>query len=207
MTIAQDYYGGLRRALDAGPPGELDNVADLVLRASLCDHVVYTFGNGASAALASHMATDLGKGTAHDHGLAPSLATGRRLRVVSLADNCALMTAYGNDVGYEYLFVEQLRGLLRNGDVVVGISGSGSSPNILRALEYAKSQGAAVVGFTGSMPGSEQMAVRCDVVVRAPLARIDQIEDMHVCFNHILTRILDERLHDVGSAIRPAGHA
>ena len=205
MTIASEYYTDLRHVFEAGPPDELDEVAALIWEAALGGRVVYTLGNGASAALASHMATDLGKGTAHDHGLDPQQPSGLRLRVVSLTDNSALLTAYGNDVGYEYTFVEQLRNLLQKGDVVIGISGSGSSPNVLRAMEYARAQGAHAVGFTGNMPGWEQMATRCDVLVRAPLERIDQIEDVHVSFNHILARVLREKMHRGRPTSRSSG--
>ena len=200
MTIAADYYTSMRRAFEASVPEALEAAAALVFEAAVSGRAVYTFGNGASASLASHMATDLSKGTAHDHGFEPSRPTGLRLRAVSLTDNSALVTAYGNDVGYEYIFVEQLRTLLRNGDVAIGISASGSSPNVLRALEYSRVQGARSVGFTGSMPGAKEMAARCDVLVCAPLVHIDQIEDMHVSFNHILTRILDEQLQQASSA-------
>jgi D-sedoheptulose 7-phosphate isomerase len=95
MTIASEYYRDLKRGFEAGPPPELDEVAVLTMDASLSGRVVHTFGNGASAAPASHIATDLGKGTAHNHGLEPAHPSGPRLRVVSLADNSALLTAYG----------------------------------------------------------------------------------------------------------------
>src|SRR5437763_5758136 len=117
-ALARGYYEDLRSALEAGPPPELDRAAVLLYDAAAAGRSIYTFGNGASAALASHLATDLGKGTAHDHGLPPAEPAGVRVRLSSLSDNAALVTAYGNDVGYEFTFVEQLRGLMREGDVV-----------------------------------------------------------------------------------------
>ena len=172
VTVPEAYYADLRAALEAGPPPELDQAAALLREAG----VVYTFGNGASAALASHIATDLGKG--------------RRLRVVSLVDNAALVTAYANDQNYECVFEEQLRRVFRDGDVALGISGSGSSQNVLSALAYARSAGGRTVGFTGDMPDWYRMSAVCDVLVRAPLTAIEQIEDLHVVFAHILMRML-----------------
>jgi D-sedoheptulose 7-phosphate isomerase len=193
-TVVSQYYGTMRNAFESVPPPELEEAAALLYGAAVSGHAIYTFGNGASAALASHMATDIGKGTAHDHGLSPSVSAALRIRISSLVDNAALLTAYGNDVGYEFTFVEQLRGLLNEGDVAIGISGSGASPNVLRALEYARAHGARTIGLTGSMSSAIEMTSRSDIVVCAPLDRIDQIEDMHVSFSHILMRLLDERL-------------
>ena len=176
MSVARAYYDDLRGALEAGPPPELDEVAAVLRDADAAGNTTYTFGNGASAALASHMATDLGKG--------------RRLRIAALVDNAALVTAYANDQNYECVFEEQLRRVLRPGDVALGISGSGASANVLGALEYARGAGARTVGFTGSMDGWEKIAAHCDVVVRAPLTAIEQIEDLHVVFAHIVMRLL-----------------
>jgi D-sedoheptulose 7-phosphate isomerase len=175
VSVADAYYGDLRRALEAGPPRELEDAAAVLRNASM----TYAFGNGASAALASHIATDLGKG--------------RRLRIVSLVDNAALVTAYANDENYECVFEEQLRRILRPGDAVLGISASGGSENVVCALAYARSAGAQTIGFTGDMPSWQRMAEHCDVVVRAPLREIEQIEDLHVVFAHILMRMLGEQ--------------
>ena len=180
MTTAADYYAALRSALDAGPPPALEHAADVLYAAHERGNVTYTFGNGASAALASHIATDLGKGL--------------RLRVVSLVDNAALVTAYANDQNYDCVFEEQLRRVIRPGDVAFGISASGRSRNVLAAVEHAADQNAHTVGFTGGGAGGELMAARCQVLVRAPLEEIEQIEDLHVVFAHILMRLLRERL-------------
>jgi D-sedoheptulose 7-phosphate isomerase len=193
-AIGTEYYGALSAALAEGPPAELDAVTDLLFSAVLGGNGVYTMGNGASAALAAHMACDLGKGTAADLGAPADQVGAPRLRIVSLPDNVALMTAYGNDVNYEYVFVEPLKNLLRPGDVVLAISGSGSSPNVLRALEYARTCGAHTVGFTGSMPGAAQMKARCDITVCTPLTKMEQIEDAHVSFMHIVAISLRAKL-------------
>src|SRR5215212_12044521 len=113
VSAAGEYYATLRVALATGPPQELDEAAALLHDAVRDDGTIYTFGNGASAALASHLTTDLGKRLG--------------IRVVSLVDNVALLTAYANDENYECVFAEPLRRLLRDGDVALGISGSGTS--------------------------------------------------------------------------------
>lgn len=192
--IAETYYAALTQSLAAGPPAELHRVTDLLYDAALTGHVVYTLGNGASAALAAHMACDMGKGTAADLGRSSTQLSGTRLRIVSMPDNAALMTAYGNDISYESVFVEPLKNLLNQDDVIIAISGSGSSPNVLRALEYARARGAHTVGFTGSMPSAAAMAPLCDVLVQTPLTMMEQIEDAHVMFHHIVALMLRERL-------------
>ena len=180
MSIAGDYYAELLVALAAGPPAELDAAATLLHDAARAGGTIYTFGNGASAALASHATTDLGKRLG--------------VRVVSLVDNAALLTAYANDENYECVFAEPLRRLLRDADVALGISGSGTSPNVLAALELARREGARSILLTGTMAGSEDADACYDVVVRAPVEPIEQIEDLHVVFCHILMRLLAERL-------------
>ena len=167
-----EYFTQISRALDLGPPPELEQAAEILRNGN----VVYTFGNGACAALAGHMATDLAKGAG--------------MRVVSLVENAALLTAYANDHDYDCVFEQPLRALLQPGDVAFGLSASGRSANVLTALEYAHEAGARTVAFTGSMDGTERLAACCDVVVRAPLDVIEQIEDLHVIYAHVLLHML-----------------
>jgi D-sedoheptulose 7-phosphate isomerase len=169
-----DYFAMLRDALSLGPPPELAQAADVLRNAD----VVYTFGNGACAALAGHIATDLGKGAG--------------MRVVSLVENAALLTAYANDHDYDCVFEQPLRALLRPGDVAFGLSASGRSTNVIAALEFAREADARTIAFTGSMDGTERLAACCDVVVRAPLDVIEQIEDLHVIYAHVLLRMLKD---------------
>jgi D-sedoheptulose 7-phosphate isomerase len=169
-----EYFAQIMRALDLGPPPELEQAANVLRNAG----VIYTFGNGACAALAGHIATDLGKGAG--------------MRVVSLVENASLLTAYANDHDYDCVFEQPLRALLRPDDVAFGLSASGRSPNVLAALEYAREAGARTIAFTGSMDGTERLADCCDVVVRAPLDVIEQIEDLHVIYAHVLLRMLKD---------------
>lgn len=177
-----EYFAAVACALAAGPPLELERAVALVHDAVAQDATIYTFGNGACAALAGHMATDLGKGL------------GGRVHVVSLVENSSLLTAYANDHDYDCVFEQPLRSLLRPGDVAFGLSGSGTSPNVLRALEFAHESGGRTVAFTGGIGRTERLDACCDVVVRAPLAVMEQIEDLHVVYAHALMWRLRERL-------------
>lgn len=177
-----DYFTAVAGALAGGPPPELERAVELVHEAVAADRTIYTFGNGACAALAGHMATDLGKGL------------GGKVHVVSLVENSALLTAYANDHDYDCVFEQPLRSLLRKGDVAFGLTGSGRSPNVLRALEYARDAGGRTVAFTGSMGTAERLDDCCDVVVRAPLRVLEQIEDLHVVYAHALMWRLRELL-------------
>ena len=143
---------------------------------------VYIIGNGGSASTASHMACDFGKGA--------SCQGRRRLRVMSLTDNVAHMSAISNDISYDAVFVEQLRNLLGKGDLLIGISASGNSPNLLKAFDYAGELNLptlALVGFDGGKMG--QIA-SCSIHVNTKSYGI--AEDVHLIVNHIWTEMLKE---------------
>ncbi|RWH78066.1 SIS domain-containing protein [Mesorhizobium sp.] len=178
------YVNAVQDALGRTDFAAVSRTIEVVETAFREERQIFAFGNGASAALASHMATDAGKLLIADDGLGGR----KRLRIQSLNDNCAWLTAIGNDIGYDNLFTEQLANFLRPKDIVIGISGSGSSPNVLRALEYAKSRGATLIGFTSARPSAETMAGLCDICLRAPLDMMEQIEDIHVIYHHIIVR-------------------
>lgn len=142
---------------------------------------IYFMGNGGSAATASHFANDLAYGTnSYD----------KPFRVISLTDNQAVITALGNDFGYEEIFVRQLRVLGLAGDVVVGISASGNSPNLIRAFDYAKSAGIKTVAITAFDGGKmKQMA---DEYVHVPTApkEYGPAEDAHMILDHLVGAFL-----------------
>jgi len=191
---AQTYLDDIRGALDETQIVELVKVVDRLYEAFASEHTIFTFGNGASAALASHMATDMGKLTSLDFGTGPVPRTVKRLRIASLCDNSAWLTAIGNDLAYEDVFLEQLKNQLVAGDVVIGISGSGGSPNVLKALRYARASGAFCIAFTGAQPKAANIEPLTDVLIRAPLTMMEQIEDLHVVYHHIITRQLFDRI-------------
>jgi len=137
---------------------------------------VFTLGNGGSASTASHMAADLAKNTIG--------ANMTRFRVMSLNDNQAMLTALANDLGYEHVFREQLQNLIRAGDLLIAISASGNSPNVLNAIRYARRQSAEVVGMLGFEGG--EAAGLVDVAIVVPSEHYGVIEDVHLVINHIL---------------------
>lgn len=143
---------------------------------------IFLLGNGGSAATASHVANDL--------GLGPRVRGGEPYRAVSLSDNVAFLTAAGNDLGYESVFVEQLKTLMRPGDVVIAISASGNSPNVVRAVEYAKKRAAFTVGLTGFDGGRlREIADEC-VHIATPHGDYGPVEDLHLILGHLLATYL-----------------
>jgi D-sedoheptulose 7-phosphate isomerase len=148
------------------------------------DGTVYLIGNGGSAATASHMMADLSRCTI--------VAGAPRVRAIALTDNVATLTATANDTSFDLIFVEPLRGLLREGDLLIAISGSGNSPNVLRAVEYAYAIDVATVGLCGESGG--RLATLVDVAVRVPAARIGQQEDGHLILNHAIALALQEKI-------------
>jgi len=160
-------------------------MADALVRAYEAGRVVYTFGNGGSAALASHLACDLGKGTAYCNG-------GKRFRVLALTDNIPALTAWANDSSYDDVFSEQLRNFVQSEDVAFAISGSGNSKNVLNALHVARQAGATTLGISGFQGG--QMKPLCDVCMVVPSNNLQIIEDMHLATAHSIFRIVYSRM-------------
>lgn len=165
----------------------LGAVVEVLLEARASGRQILLVGNGGSAATASHMACDLGKGT-----IDPNDPDARRFRVLSLADNNALLTAIGNDVSFDDIFVQQLRMVMREGDVVVLISASGNSPNLLRAAEFARAHGAVTVGLLGFGGGRLKNLVNYPLVVSS--CNYGVAEDFHLSIQHIYTQYLRRAL-------------
>lgn len=174
------YFAKLKDTLDAMSRRELDDLAEILVRARKEGRRVYTLGNGGSAATAAHFAADFNKG----------LSYGRkeRFRFICLADNVAGLTALANDVSYEDVFVEPLKNHLEAADVVIAISGSGRSPNVLKAVAYANEAGAVTVALTGYDGGPLRALARHSVHV--PVADMQIAEDIHLVIDHLLVRIL-----------------
>ncbi|MDP6437812.1 MAG: SIS domain-containing protein [Gammaproteobacteria bacterium] len=161
----------------------IEEIAGLLEKAEQEDAQVFVMGNGGSAATASHIATDWAK-TAERAGKP-------LLRCTSLNDNVAFMSAIGNDLGYEKLFVRQLENVLNAGDLVVLISGSGNSPNVIEAAAFAREKGASVVAFTGFSGG--KLRTMSDVVFHVDSDQYGVIEDMHMAVGSILAFYLKQR--------------
>jgi D-sedoheptulose 7-phosphate isomerase len=175
---------GVGSVLRSLPFALIDRVAEALWHAYLEDRAVYVFGNGGSAALASHCACDLGKGTV--------INGNRRFRVLALTDNVPLMTAWANDACYDDVFAEQLTPLINKRDVALAISGSGNSPNVLKALHVAREAGAVTIGLTGFEGG--KMKPLCDLCVIIPSDNMQVIEDLHVSVSHSVFVSLRSRM-------------
>jgi D-sedoheptulose 7-phosphate isomerase len=170
----QRHIDQVRSALARIPSDAVRHVVDAILRAQAGRRHVYVLGNGGSAATASHFACDLSKATvASPHS---------RLRVTALNDNVALLTAWANDTEYELIFAEPLRNLLDPGDLVIAISASGNSRNVLEAVRVARSMGAVTVGLTGFDGGRLVAAV--DLALVADSSEYGVVEDCHLVFQH-----------------------
>lgn len=182
---ARQYFEEQQRVATGLSHDSIDRIADVLVKAHQSGRTLYIFGNGGSASLASHLACDLGKGTAYCNG-------GNRLRVMSLADNLATLTAWANDVSYEEVFAEQLRNFVQAQDVAFAISGSGNSRNVLNALRAAREAKAITVGITGFQGG--QMKDLCDICVIVPSNDMQIIEDLHLAMAHSIFRIVLSRM-------------
>ena len=186
IVDSYSYFGNYEGVLTGLPYSQIEQVADELYRAYLEDRRVLLFGNGGSAALASHFACDLGKGT-----VVPGTA-GKRLRALALTDNMPLLTAWANDTCYEQVFAEQMRNFVQSGDIAFGISGSGCSPNVLLALQTAREAGAVNIGLTGFKGG--KMRDLCDLCIIIPSDNMQIIEDLQLSIAHALFTIIRHRI-------------
>lgn len=185
----QRYCCGLADVLQSMQFQQIARIADLLMECRERGSTVYVLGNGGSAATASHFACDLAKGTRCE-GVAP-------FRIVPLTDNVPLLTAWGNDTSYDRVFAEQLLPLVRSDDIVVMISASGNSPNVLAAAETARAAGAFTIALTGKTGG--RLRDCADLVVRVPSTHIEQVEDAHSAIAHALCVALRERMAAIPS--------
>ncbi|MGA7672242.1 MAG: SIS domain-containing protein [Nitrolancea sp.] len=177
------YLADLKLLLDRTPMAVVSQVVERLARAAELGQRVFILGNGGSAATASHFACDLGKGT--------TVSAPRRFKVIALTDNVPLLTAWANDADYQFVFAEQLQNLVEPGDVVIAISASGKSPNVLRAIEVADTAGADTIGFTGGEGGPLREMV--DFPVHFPGGTTEQIEDAHLVLQHLICTDLRAR--------------
>jgi D-sedoheptulose 7-phosphate isomerase len=186
--FARDYLSGLKDVLDRLPLQPIDDILRAIEQARDERRQIFVIGNGGSAATASHMMNDLCKGTLGHKGDAPW----PRLRVIALTDNVSLMTAWANDTDYNHIFSEPLKNLAQRGDVLVAISASGNSPNIIAAVEVAKQIGVTVLGLAGFTGG--KLAKMADVSLVVPSDGYGPVEDVHMILDHIITSYLYEKL-------------
>jgi D-sedoheptulose 7-phosphate isomerase len=184
VDVVDRYLEQMRQVLAELPREAIWQAIDLLVDAGRRRSRIYIVGNGGSAATASHMANDLNK-QATVEGRPP-------LRAIALTDNMPLITAWSNDLDFAEAFAQQLSNHLEPGDLVVGISTSGQSPNVLRALELAGERGAQRIGLTGREGG--RLAALVDCCLHVPSDDIGQQEDVHLLLNHVITSGIRARL-------------
>lgn len=172
------YFSELAHMLQTISQAHLQQVLSLLEDAYYNGHRIFIIGNGGSAATASHFALDLAKNT-----ITPGAP---RLKAISLTDHVPLITAWSNDTAYEHIFEEQLTNMIEPGDVVIGISTSGNSPNVINAMRLAKQTRAATIGLLGAKGGLIKNIV--DAYILAPGQNIEQEEDAHMILAHVITR-------------------
>jgi D-sedoheptulose 7-phosphate isomerase len=182
-TGIRDYFNRLQDAMTKAEINEIATIADLLHTAYEQEKNIFVMGNGGSGATASHMVCDLNKGAC--------FTSEKKFRVIALTDNTPMILALGNDVGFDSIFVEQMKPFAKSGDVVIGISGSGNSPDVLRAIEYANQLGCITVGVCGFGGGKLKPMVQHSFHVKVDDMQI--VEDLHMIMVHILMQILNTK--------------
>ena len=168
----------------------MERIVPILLRARAEDRTIFFFGNGGSASLASHFVTDIAKVAGGTEGR----GKGHRFRCLALNDNLPGLTAWANDTDYSKVFAGPLRSLAEKGDVVVAISGSGNSPNVLEGVRAAREMGLATIGLTGL--GGGKLKDLVDVPVIVPSNSMQHTEDLHLVVCHMLTAYLRDEQPD-----------
>jgi D-sedoheptulose 7-phosphate isomerase len=170
------YKSSLVGAIESVDLRRVERAIQLLAEARDNGSNIFVCGNGGSASTASHFACDILKGASFNRS--------KRFRIIALTDSLATLTAYSNDVSYESVFVEQLRNFARPGDVLIAISGSGNSPNVLRAVEYANVAGCRTIALTGRDGGGLGRLAQLNIQVSHP--HMGRIEDCHMMVLHMI---------------------
>jgi D-sedoheptulose 7-phosphate isomerase len=191
---SQAYLGRLHAELDRIDRAALERWADHIYRAWEQDRFVFIFGNGGSGTTASHMAEDLGKSTLRPEDLRDE--SRKRLKVLSLTDNAGWLMAVGNDLAYDQIFVQQLMNYGRAGDLVIAISGSGNSPNVLHAVDWANRHGLVTFGLTGYSGG--KLRAQQQDGLHVALDDMGMVESIHLCLFHWVLNDVFARINREG---------
>jgi D-sedoheptulose 7-phosphate isomerase len=183
-TFASRYKQDLLQAIEQIDLAKVTQATEWFREARAANRNIFVCGNGGSAASASHFACDMVKGASYGRE--------SRFRIMALTDSLATLTAYSNDVSYDCVFAEQLKNFAQRDDLVMAISGSGNSPNVLRAVEYANSIGCRTIALTGRNGGKLGPLAQLDINV--PVPHMGRIEDAHMIVCHMLAySFMEER--------------
>jgi len=184
--FSHKYIEDLKKVLDTFAHDQFERMIDAFLKAYMNEKHIFVMGNGGSASTASHWVCDVNKGCCFNKN--------KKFKMASLTDNVSTMLAYANDVSYDEIFVEQLKNFFSAGDVVVGISASGNSLNVIKAVDYAKTNGGVTVGLCGYSGGKLYDMV--DIPLLVKINDMQKVEDVHMIVVHMtMRRILEELNH------------
>src|SRR5262245_30793779 len=175
-TFPAEYKNDLLKAIESIDLSKVGQAIDVLRQARDENRHIFVCGNGGSASTASHFVCDMVKGA--------SFGRNTRFRIMALTDSLPTITAYSNDVGYECVFAEQLKNFAKPGDLVMALSGSGNSPNVLRAVEYANSIGCRTLVLTGRDVG--QLGPLAQLHIQVPVPHMGRIEDAHMIICHMI---------------------
>lgn len=178
------YRTKLNSIMDQIDPSVLKDVIDTFIEAFKSNKTIYVIGNGGSAATASHMQADFSFFVRYFSKFRP--------RIIALTDNMPMVTAVGNDTSFDDIFVEQMRGRFVEGDVLIAISASGNSPNLVKAVEYANSLGGNTIAFTGFLGGKLKELAKVPLYTPNPKGDYGPIEDVHMILNHVIVNYLSQ---------------
>lgn len=176
----EDYFLKLKNTIDAISVENFNEVINVLVEGKNDERTIFIMGNGGSAATASHFVCDFNKGLSVDGE--------KRFKFICLNDNIPSLMAIANDLSYDDIFVEQLKNFFRKGDLVIGISGSGNSMNVIKAIDYANSNGGITIGFTGYNGG--KLLKICNHNINIPINDMQITEDLHMVLDHCMMKVL-----------------
>lgn len=183
MNFSEQYKASVLEAIGRIDTALVEQAIQWFVEARDGNRHIFVCGNGGSASTASHFTCDMVKGASHDRE--------QRFRIMALTDSLPTITAYSNDVSYECVFAEQLKNFAQAGDLVMGISGSGNSPNVLRAMEYANSIGCKTIALTGRDGG--KLGSLAQLNIQVPVPHMGRIEEAHMVICHMIAYQFIER--------------
>lgn len=180
IDLIDEYLDNVKKTLDSLDRKEIETFLNLLVKAKNEEKTIFIMGNGGSAATASHFCCDFNKGV--------SYCKEKRFKFICLNDNVPTMMAYSNDISYDDIFVEPLKNFFKEGDLVIGISGSGNSKNVLKAIEYANENGGVTIGITGYNGGKLKTIAKYSVNTNVNDMQIS--EDVHMILDHLCSSVL-----------------
>jgi len=193
------YTSGIQEVLDKLPWDAIAQAVEVLWQCCQRGGRIFTMGNGGHSNTAAHMINDLAKHTVSSDNKEAVVAGDRRFRTMCLNDSVSFLTGIGNDMGFDFIFSEQVANWVEPGDVVIGISGSGNSKNVLLAFEEARKRGATTICFSGFEGGKALRVADINIVV--PCRKMVQVEDIHLMINHMIADELKRLVQNRGELV------